>query len=104
MTTFNYVFYTNETRESRFFEFHKNDVVAKAYEGEVLGQTPTQACNNLFERFNIDHPADYRGRSMSVADVIVLTDGVRQWAFACASLGWSAINELDFVVGERSLV
>ena len=26
----------------------------------------------LFERFNIDHPADYTGRSMSVSDVVVL--------------------------------
>lgn len=95
MTTFNYVFYTNETHGSRFFQFNKGDVVKMAYDGEVLGQTPLQACNNLFERFNIDHPADYRGRSMSVADVVVLTDGVRQFAFACASVGWTAINELD---------
>jgi hypothetical protein len=32
----------------------------------------TTALNNLFEKFNIDHPADYTGRSMSVGDVVVL--------------------------------
>lgn len=95
MVTFSYVYYTNETQGSRFSDFHLGDIVAKAYEGEVLAQTPKDACNHLFERFNIDHPADYRGRSMSVADVVVLTDGTRQHAFACASVGWTAINELD---------
>jgi hypothetical protein len=32
----------------------------------------TTALNSLFEKFNIDHPADYTGRSMSVGDVVVL--------------------------------
>ena len=34
----------------------------------------------LFERFNIDHPTDYTGRSMSVSDVVVLN---RDGSTAC---------------------
>jgi hypothetical protein len=30
------------------------------------------ALNRIYETFNIDHPADYTGRSMSVGDVVLL--------------------------------
>ncbi|GHU35778.1 hypothetical protein FACS1894105_05040 [Clostridia bacterium] len=30
------------------------------------------ALNRLYEQFNVDHPADYTGRSLSVGDVVVL--------------------------------
>jgi hypothetical protein len=30
------------------------------------------ALNRLYEQFNVDHPADYTGRSMSVGDVVML--------------------------------
>jgi YodL-like len=32
----------------------------------------TDLCEFLYERFNIDHPAGYRNRSLCVGDVIVL--------------------------------
>ncbi len=45
------------------------------YTGElsdIRGQTQSQRLNALFEKFNIDHPADYKGHSLSVSDVVVL--------------------------------
>ena len=37
--------------------------------------------DDIYRLFNTDHPADYQGRSVSVADVIVLQQGVQQTAY-----------------------
>lgn len=40
--------------------------------------------DRLFEKFNIAHPKNYHGRSMSVSDVVEL-DGVK---YFCDSMDW----------------
>jgi hypothetical protein len=52
--------------------------------------------DNLWEEFNINHPADFHGRSMSVSDVIALQDdGKDYWYwYYCDSLGWEEITEI----------
>ena len=37
--------------------------------------------HDIYRKFNTDHPADYQGRSVSVADVIVLQQGGQQTAY-----------------------
>ncbi len=47
-----------------------SSVYDKVYEGEV-------DCNDLeavFEKFNMDHPDDYRGRSLSVSDIVEVVE------------------------------
>ena len=44
--------------------------------------------DELFEKFNVDIPADYKHRSMSVSDVVV-----NGRAFYCDKFGW---KEVDF--------
>ena len=46
----------------------------------------------LFERFNIDHPANYAAHSMSVSDIVCLYDDNKQRYFFCDNIGW---KELD---------
>lgn len=43
----------------------------KVFEGEVNCFT----LENLYEIFNLEHPAGYKGRSMSVSDVVEIIDG-----------------------------
>ena len=43
--------------------------------------------DELFSEFNIAHPKNYHGRSMSTSDVVVL-DGVMYY---CDSFGWQKI-------------
>ena len=51
--------------------------------------------DNLWEEFNINHPTDFRGHSMSVSDVIALKDeGKDYWYwYYCDSFGWEEITE-----------
>lgn len=47
---------------------------------------------SLFRRFNIDHPQDYKGRSMSVSDIVsVETDGQSRYFF-CDDFGFKEVN------------
>ena len=96
-----YLFFVN-TQTDFFSGYREGDTLELAYAGEVEPDSElaahmreTQegrerfeergACNRLFETFNIGHPADYRNRSMSVGDVIVLNN---KTAYACAPVGW----------------
>jgi len=49
--------------------------------------------NRLFEKFNINHPADYQHRSLSVGDVVEFPqpDTAPPIVFACESIGWSEV-------------
>lgn len=62
----------------------------KVYEGTIEvedGASDEVVLDMLFEQFNVRHPEDYRGRSMSVSDVVYL-DNVKYY---CDSFGWEKI-------------
>ena len=60
----------------------------KVYEGEVEGDTVLNALENIFRVFNIEHPDDYRGHSLSVSDVVIL-DEVKYY---CDNYAWVNIE------------
>lgn len=47
----------------------------------------------LFERFNLDRPFDYRARSMSVSDIVVLRRNGEKKAYYCDSFGFVEVPE-----------
>ena len=57
----------------------------KVYEGEVpeMFDLP-MVLESIFEKFNLHHPSDFYGHSLSVSDVVVL-DGV---SYYCDSYDW----------------
>lgn len=59
------------------------------YEGEVESENCEIAIlDYLYDKFNVEHPEEYRGHSLSVSDVVVL-DGV---AYYCEDFGWRRIG------------
>ena len=48
----------------------RSDLYDKIYEGDF----PCSSLEDLFHIFNVEHPADYPGRSMSVSDVVEIID------------------------------
>ena len=54
---------------------------------------PTITLDNIFERFNIDRPEDFRGHSLSVSDVIVINRGAEITAYYVDSLGFQELSE-----------
>ncbi len=67
-----------ETRDFRFEPYDRLQATGKAVERanyEIIYTAPLTAGTSLediFTRFNIDHPKDFKGHSLSVSDVVVL--------------------------------
>lgn len=60
-----------------------NDV----YKGESNLTDRFDLLEALFDEFNTDHPKDFRGRSMSVSDIVQLDDRY----YFCDSVGWQQV-------------
>lgn len=58
------------------------------YEGEIESIDEENALEDLFTIFNIRHPEDFRGHSLSVSDIVKLNDKYHY----CDSLGWKKLS------------
>lgn len=47
----------------------------------------------IYQKFNVDHPADFRGHSLSVSDVIVLNQKGKETAYYVDSFGFKELPE-----------
>lgn len=66
----------------------------KVYSGTVdSAGSPGEALESLFMKFNLEFPADYRGRSMSVSDVVVLHENGVDTAYFCDSIGFAEVPQ-----------
>ncbi len=66
------------------------------YAGElsgIHGQSQREKLNAVFEKFNIDHPADYKGHSLSVSDVVALHENGENSAHFVDSFGFTRLPE-----------
>ena len=61
------------------------------YSGALL---PGESQDSLWEKFNLHHPADYKGRSMSVSDVVVISrDGEQKKAYYVDGIGFKKLTD-----------
>ena len=104
----NYAFMNMSFIESHGMQIKKEDYKL-VYVGELLGNT---SLDDIFERFNIDRPEDFRGHSLSVSDIVVLNDGEKVTAHFVDSISFEqldsflnleeqVLDELAYEVGER---
>ena len=59
--------------------------------------------DNIYTKFNIDRPKDFRGHSLSVGDVIVLEDNNVSSAFYVDSYGMADVTDLFFEVEKQKI-
>ena len=52
-----------------------------------------ESLEDIYRRFNIDHPADFTGHSLSVSDIVVLRHGDTETAHYCDSFGFTEVPE-----------
>ena len=104
----NYAFMNMSFIESHGMQIKKEDYKL-VYVGEFLGN---MSLDDIFERFNIDRPKDFRGHSLSVSDIVVLNDGEKVTAHFVDSISFEqldsflnleeqVLSELAYEVGER---
>ena len=63
------------------------------YSGYVYGK---DALDTLFEMFNVNRPADFRGHSLSVSDVVAISETTGdEWNwYYCDSFGWKNVTDI----------
>ena len=53
---------------------HSKEVDPVLYDRVYDGKLDCNSLETIYEKFNIDHPADYKGRSLSVSDVVEIME------------------------------
>ena len=60
---------------------------------ELQGPTQGETLEAVYEKFNIDHPTDYKGHSLSVSDIVVLHQDGENTAHFVDSFGFTTLPE-----------
>lgn len=60
---------------------------------ELQEQTQGETLEVIYEKFNIDHPEDYRGHSLSVSDIVVLHQNGENSAYFVDSFGFTRLPD-----------
>lgn len=65
-------------------------------------QAELATAEGVYRRFNMDHPADYMGRSLSVSDIVeIVSDTGERSCFFCDRVGFHPIEFHSFLVGTQ---
>lgn len=69
-------------------------VNAAAYDRVYDGKMDCISLENIYQKFNVDHPADYKGRSLSVSDVVEIreSDTLNPGFYFVDSIGFKSIS------------
>lgn len=65
------------------------------YDGRMTvsdGETEDEVLEKIYRRFNLDHPEDYPGRSLSMSDVVELYDSGSRRYFYCDRMGFTPVQ------------
>ena len=89
----------DETRDYRFEPYDRLQATGRSvdranydlvYTAPLDGKTTLE---DIYRTFNIDHPADFKGHSLSVSDVVVLHQAGKDTAHYCDSFGFQQVPE-----------
>ena len=89
----------DSTRDYRFETYDRlqaaGRTVDKANYMEVYAAplTAGTTLEDIYRTFNVDHPADFKGHSLSVSDVVVLHQNGHDTAHYCDSVGFQQVPE-----------
>lgn len=67
--------------DSEYTESHggiRPELYFTAGSGIIEAISPEEACEELYRKYNLERPAAYRGRSMSVSDIVNLWDNEQE--------------------------
>ena len=96
----------NETLDYRFEPLdaiRNNGLSVKPENYELVYTAPLteqDSLESIYTRFNINHPADFKGHSLSVSDIVVLHQDGENTAHYCDRFGFSQVPE--FLQPERA--
>ena len=71
------------------------DAYEEIWQGTINGTDHNRILERIYAKFNVDKPLLFRTRyhSMSVGDIVSLTDGDQTRTYFCDSIGWTELPE-----------
>ena len=99
----------DETRDLRFEPYDRliatgHSVDAANYDLIYTAElTPDMTLGSIWETFNIDHPKDFKGHSLSVSDVVVLHQNGQDTAHYVDSIGYKQVPEFLQPTQEKAI-
>ena len=89
---------------AQWWEKKNKPITDENYEKVYTCEVPSNmSLEDIFSKFNVDRPADYRAHSMSVSDVVVVYDADgKSTAYFCDSWGFKTIPNFFNTAAERS--
>ena len=99
----------DETRDLRFEPYDRliatgHSVDAENYDLIYTAElTPDMTLGSIWETFNIDHPKDFKGHSLSVSDIVVLHQNGQDTAHYVDSIGYQQVPEFLQPAQEKTL-
>ena len=89
----------DETRDLRFEPYDRLQAAGQAVDRAnyeliyTAPLAPDTSLEDIYTRFNIDHPSDFKGHSLSVSDIVVLHRDGRDAAHYVDSIGYREVPE-----------
>ena len=89
----------DETRDLRFEPYDRLQATGHAVDRAnyeliyTAPLAPDTSLEDIYTRFNLDHPADFKGHSLSVSDIVVLHRNGRDTAHYVDSIGYREVPE-----------
>lgn len=70
-----------------------SDIDCKIYDKVYEGNFDFESLEDVYRKFNLDHPEDYRARSLSVSDVVAISDSdkVKVGFYFCNDIGFKEV-------------
>lgn len=70
-----------------------SEVNSSIYDSVYLGEVDCKTLEDVFQKFNLDHPTGYKGRSLSMSDVVEVmeSDSVKSGFYFCDSFGFQKV-------------
>ena len=89
----------DETRDLRFEPYDRLQATGHAVDRAnyeliyTAPLAPDTSLEDIYTRFNLDHPADFKGHSLSVSDIVVLHQNGKDTAHYVDSIGYRDVPE-----------
>ncbi len=71
-----------------------NEVKSSLYDSVYIGEVDCKNLEEVYRKFNLDHPAGYKARSLSVSDVVevIESDSMKSGFYFCDRFGFKEVS------------
>ena len=93
------IYQIDSTKDTKHVKFMSFDWIKEfdfsIYKEVWSGELEYSSLDDIFRFFNLEHPSDFKGHSLSISDIVQIVDTYNNRPdgyYFCDSFGWKQIN------------